>query len=112
MDANLKTKWVEALRSGKYEQGKRALCHEGKFCCLGVLADVSGLGKWITRAPDERLFEFVPDDLGATTLPDGFLQQAELSPADQGELWRLNDGVSGRREHSFTEIADYIEANL
>jgi hypothetical protein len=35
------TKWLEALRSGKYVQGKNALKREdGSFCCLGVLQDV------------------------------------------------------------------------
>jgi hypothetical protein len=33
-------KWVEALRSGEYKQGKRALCKEGNFCCLGVAAEL------------------------------------------------------------------------
>ncbi len=28
--------WVEALRSGDYEQGEGALTKEGKHCCLGV----------------------------------------------------------------------------
>lgn len=31
-------KWVNALRSGKYKQGKGELCNEnGEMCCLGVL---------------------------------------------------------------------------
>ena len=36
-------KWLEALRSGKYEQGKYVLCstEDGdRFCCLGVACDV------------------------------------------------------------------------
>lgn len=28
--------WVEALRSGKYEQGTHYLEKDGKLCCLGV----------------------------------------------------------------------------
>jgi hypothetical protein len=35
------TKWVDALRSGKYKQGVNSLKREdGSFCCLGVLQDV------------------------------------------------------------------------
>lgn len=34
-------KWVEALRSGEYEQGKRRLCRDGKHCCLGVACEVA-----------------------------------------------------------------------
>lgn len=43
--------WVEALRSGKYKQGKGWLRQEEPgveptFCCLGVLCDLSGQGRW------------------------------------------------------------------
>lgn len=34
--------WVKALRSGKYEQCKHQLRYEGRFCCLGVLTELSG----------------------------------------------------------------------
>lgn len=33
-------KWVDALRSGKYEQGKHRLRTGDMFCCLGVACDV------------------------------------------------------------------------
>lgn len=36
------TRWVEALRSGKYPQGVGFLHSEGKYCCLGVLCAVQG----------------------------------------------------------------------
>lgn len=54
MSKKLKTKWVKALRSGKYKQGNGALV-EGlrdpsmdyatdlKHCCLGVLACEAGI---------------------------------------------------------------------
>ena len=33
--------WVNALRSGKYEQGRGVLCSlDNKYCCLGVLTEV------------------------------------------------------------------------
>lgn len=38
----LRKLWAEALRSGKYGWGKKALNPEpGKFCCLGVLCEVA-----------------------------------------------------------------------
>jgi hypothetical protein len=42
--------WVEALRSGKYQQA-RAQLHDddGAMCCLGVACDVSGLDEWQGR---------------------------------------------------------------
>lgn len=40
MEKKLKTKWVKALRSGRYEQGNSYLKFGHKFCCLGVLGAV------------------------------------------------------------------------
>lgn len=44
MKKEIMKKWVKALRSGGYEQGKGCLVRVGKrydeFCCLGVLADL------------------------------------------------------------------------
>lgn len=37
-------KWVEALRSGKYTQGKCMLeTLDGRNCCLGVLCRITGM---------------------------------------------------------------------
>ena len=34
--------WVEALRSGKYKQGKGVLANDnGEFCCLGVACELA-----------------------------------------------------------------------
>jgi len=40
MKKQVMKKWVTALRSGKYKQGKEYLCDDGKYCCLGVLCDI------------------------------------------------------------------------
>lgn len=40
MNQEIKQKWLEALRSGKYEQGKYYLNRDGVYCCLGVLCDL------------------------------------------------------------------------
>jgi fatty acid-binding protein DegV len=39
MDKDIKAKWLEALRSGRYRQGEGALRVDDKFCCLGVLPE-------------------------------------------------------------------------
>jgi hypothetical protein len=36
-------KWVDALRSGQYKQGRGCLRYEDRYCCLGVLAAIEGL---------------------------------------------------------------------
>lgn len=40
MKEHIKDIWVEALRSGKYNQGKGFLKTDNGFCCLGVLCDI------------------------------------------------------------------------
>ena len=40
MHQHIKKLWVDALRSGKYQQGTGHLRHEGNYCCLGVLCDL------------------------------------------------------------------------
>lgn len=45
MNPLVKRQWVQALRSGKYLQGRNRLCQPGKtgllFCCLGVLCEIA-----------------------------------------------------------------------
>lgn len=41
MDIQVKDKWIEALRSGEYIQGKNKLHSQYGFCCLGVLCDIA-----------------------------------------------------------------------
>lgn len=41
MNKEIKAKWVSALLSSEYEQGRGCLRSRGnKFCCLGVLCDI------------------------------------------------------------------------
>lgn len=39
---DLKTKWLEALRSGQYKQGTSCLHNEDSYCCLGVFSEIQG----------------------------------------------------------------------
>lgn len=36
----VKKLWMDALRSGRYSQGREALRRDDQFCCLGVLCDL------------------------------------------------------------------------
>jgi hypothetical protein len=102
MDAQLKAKWIEALRSGEYEQGHLYLRKNGRHCCLGVLCELTGLeisqGGMMVAGPYEK------DDYEPIYKLLGSVDVAQA-------LWRRNDG-NGERQHSFPEIADYIEKNL
>jgi uncharacterized protein YeaC (DUF1315 family) len=40
MNPEIKQKWVDALLSGKYDQGSEKLRSRQGYCCLGVLCDL------------------------------------------------------------------------
>jgi hypothetical protein len=94
MDAELKSKWVAALRSGEYRQGKYALRSGSSFCCLGVLCVLADVApEQSTESPEDgNPYEWVNQTVG---------------PAYE-QLVTMND-AEGK---TFPEIADYIEANL
>lgn len=109
MDANLKAKWIEALRSGQYPQMASALRGEMNdqpaFCCLGVLCDVMG-ASWqdgVPRLGGSRLDDHDEEILGRWTL-----ETVGFDEKQQTVLFKMND----EEGKTFSEIADYIEANI
>lgn len=109
MNAELKAKWLEALRSGKYKQGKGALrSAQNEFCCLGVLCDIVASDRWRTYAiipaftdlKNKTYYGAPPSDL----YPE---YNVEVDAPHAGTLISMND--NGK---SFKEIAEYIEENL
>lgn len=40
MNQEVKEKWITALESGEFKQGKEYMCKEGSYCCLGVLSEL------------------------------------------------------------------------
>lgn len=38
----VQAKWIDALSSNTYKQGKNVLCREDEYCCLGVLCEIIG----------------------------------------------------------------------
>jgi hypothetical protein len=102
MDAELKAKWVKALRSGEYKQGTSHLKTEGRYCCLGVLAECAGVA-WDMKGNPMMNGESIRS-YGSEHLTDGF---AGLSDVIQARLANLNDEGA-----SFRVIADHIERNL
>lgn len=98
MDAELKAKWVAALRGGEFEQASGNFHIGGKYCCLGVLACV------LTGIRGAAITTKHP---GSDTL-GGYLVDQGVPSKKMSTFVRMND-VEGK---SFAEIADYIEANL
>lgn len=101
MKPEIKKLWVDALRSGKYKQGTHRLRDGNKFCCLGVLCEISGKG-------------YNPEDGG---LPANVMRWAGLDtntpsvPLDgrNRQLYYINDNLKG---YGFKRIANLIEKYL
>lgn len=108
MDKDIKAKWVVALRSGRYRQGRRRLysgAGEPVHCCLGVLRHmVTGKNTGSCTAC-------------GTMLSARFIKSLGLQKAACIFLASMNDGeaVLGRlptRAWGFQRIATYIERHL
>lgn len=104
MDAELKTKWLEALRSGKYTQGTSQLrSTKDEYCCLGVLCNVIDPEKWVENHNENYCWGG-----RAGFVPDITKEQIGLNKPDENHLAEMNDMDMA----SFSNIADYIEQNL
>lgn len=124
MNPLFKQRWVDALRSGEYEQGQHAMNCQGKFCCLGVLEEIAkeDLNTMVTTGELS-----VPGELDAVRVTATLYNGHGKLPSDShceaffnlagvpkviinGDLRTLyghND-----RGRTFLEIADAIEAQL
>lgn len=108
MKADIRTKWLEALRSGRYQQGRGWLKFKDgdgeRYCCLGVLCEVAGR-------------KLVPSKDGATFTVEG-AANAQFPPSDLCKEVMLPDLIVRKlvsmndHDNSFEDIAKYIEENL
>ena len=136
MDKKIKERWVAALRSGEYKQGKGQLVTpddsgELTYCCLGVLCDLAikdGVDIDLSYDSNSFVFEDVYgfNEEEDASLPPAVVAWAGVDDADpqvliDGEreyLARINDGgknfETGRiyGSHPFPKIADLIEDSL
>jgi len=107
MKTEIKKKWVDALRSGDYTQGKEVLrSKDDEFCCLGVLCDIVDPSRWVFArgSADDDCYGY---EGCYTILPIDIARGTGISDEHKGTLIDMNDtGVP------FSEIADYIEQEL
>lgn len=126
MNPEVKAQWLEALRSGKYRQATGVLQRVNVanpqdpkgFCCLGVLCDISGKGRWEAPENDGRqaaTFNVTGSDETATAcLPTSVAQWAEFNDlvcVDIGGKIATLDSHNDTGA-SFEQIADAIEKYL
>ncbi len=113
MKADVKERWVAALRSGKYKQGQGFLrrdtvdgvCH----CCLGVLAEEEGGCDWHYQNLDGVAGVYTLGITGAAKfLTTGMMEEFGLRRISTRALATCNDHST----LSFEDIADAIEECL
>lgn len=51
----IKSQWLDALRSGKFKKGAKFLCVKEKYCCLGVLCEVQKI-PFIINSVGKKLY--------------------------------------------------------
>lgn len=110
MKKSFMKKWVKALRSGEYEQGKfRLVDANDNFCCLGVACDlVDHIGEWV----DNGIWCFKSDDgeLQSGELPKEIMEYTGIKSA-VGMIPSLGSSLATLNDHGvpFSTIADIIE---
>lgn len=105
MNPEIKAKWLEALRSGEYQQGRRSLHADGSYCCLGVLCDISNLDTWKHRV-DGIYAYFDCEGFLPSTVADWAGLESRGAYGDEEVNHLAEDNDNGK---SFLEIADIIE---
>lgn len=111
MPKELKAKWVKALRSGKYKQGRGRLYNPetASFCCLGVLEHICLNGNVETYDQEDAPFRLLPSIEFYKSFGIGDYDDVVT---DEGTLSNMNDGSNCAKPKSFRAIADFIVKNI
>ena len=106
MNPQVKAKWVAALRSGEYKQGRRQLrTKNNRFCCLGVLCNIHAQ-EHPRIAAEQKSPTLYMGVCG--TLPAEVVEWAVMPAYIEGQLVDMND----LSKMNFKQIADWVEKNL
>ena len=115
MNKKIKAKWIAALRSGKYIQGRRRLRISGymgadKFCCLGVLCNLHAEAHPRIAQAQTSPREYLGH---SAMLPPKVMQWAGLRPGF-GEDIVFGSFLAGMNDSGmdFNQIADVIDTQL
>lgn len=116
MNQEVKQKWLEALRSGRYQQGKEFLAKDNKFCCLGVLCELAVSAGVITAYQFDESTRSYGDGMerAIKTLPDKVQEWADLSSPNPIISYRGLISLAGLNDtgEAFETIANIIEQKL
>jgi hypothetical protein len=130
MNPEVKQKWIDALRSGKYEQGSEKLRSVSGYCCLGVLCDLYAQEhntEWEFRGNEETNLqpkdywyfedqsEFVPESVMDWA---GFTENCPVVKIDVEEddedSWFYHEGLADLNDsgYTFNELSKLIQEQL
>lgn len=129
MNPQVKEKWIDALRSGKYEQGSEKLRTVNGYCCLGVLCDLysqeqntewefhGAFEEENTQPTDYWYFEgeseFLPESVKEWAgLPDANpTVRVDVTEGESEGDWFYNDEIANLNDsgYNFNELSKLIE---
>lgn len=135
MNQVVKVRWADALRSGKYKQGRGALHRpatatksgEAELCCLGVLCELAVAEGIVVRELRGDCYVYLSaedvSDWASGDLPTAVAEWAGLPARDPKVLAprrtvatylsALNDDQDSRgRSFTFGELANSIDRSL
>lgn len=111
MRSELQQKWIDALKSGKYNQTTGVLHDQYGFCCLGVVCDViepnwDEDNNYVTG--ELHFDENGNEDIKTLDieLNDFYRNKLGLTHKQEIILIKMND----KQNKSFIEIAEYLES--
>jgi len=129
MNPEIKQKWVDALRSGKYDQGSEKLRSHQGYCCLGVLCDLyaqeqnqewefqGAFEEENTQPTDYWYFdgesEFLPDSVrewAGMTFKNPQVR-VDVSPEEDEDDWFYHDDIANLNDtgYTFNDLAKLIK---
>jgi hypothetical protein len=130
MNPEVKQKWIDALRSGKYEQGSEKLRSVSGYCCLGVLCDLYAQEhntEWEFRGNEETNLQ--PKDYWYFSDQSEFLPETVMDWAgfnlncpvvkidveeDDEDSWFYHEGLADLNDsgYTFNDLSKLIEQQL
>jgi len=124
----VKTQFLNALRSGDYDQGRLKLRdYTNRYCCLGVLTDLAvkaGVISWVESEYGWGVREKLPngtEQINTTDLSDKVMRWAglEVETCRSGNIFTSTNYQEDNLMHfndeknlSFEQIADIVEEFL
>ena len=101
-------KWADALRSGKYKQGKHQLQSDSGHCCMGVACDVFINPKDLVLAYG-RIHGSLPSQQPSAPMWLKSAGEMYFRISDEARFEANLEFLNDRHDYTFDMIADIIE---